>query len=210
MTANAAQASRRTQAERVAESSRRLIDAAIELISEQGFERTTAAEIGERAGYSRNMVRDRYGSKEAVLKILLENEIAERLLPRLRRERPGTGLDLTLGHLDDLLHGVETAPDNMRAMVVLSFEATAGPIASIRDWYAELIPRFQAEMAEHIALGQRDGSIRTDLDPQREAEVYVSYGIGLCFRWVMFRDAFDFPAEINAWRARLARDYAAE
>ncbi|WP_084531389.1 TetR/AcrR family transcriptional regulator [Nocardia miyunensis] len=209
MTANGTQNTRRTQAERVAESSRRLIDAAIALIAEQGFERTTAAEIGERAGYSRNMVRDRYGSKEAVLEILLETEIAERLLPTLRRERAGTGMDLVLGHVDDLLHGVWTAPENMRAMLVLSFEATAGPIASIRDWYAKLIPRFQAEMAENIALGQRDGSIRADLDAQREAETYVSYGIGLCFRWVMFREGFDLPAEITAWRARLARDYTA-
>jgi len=200
---------RRTQEERVAESTRRLIDAALALIAEQGFERTTAAEIGERAGYSRNMVRDRYGSKEALLESLLENEMADRLLPAMRRERTGTGLDLVLGQIDDLLHAVQTTPENMKAILVLSFEAP-GPVASIRGWYQDLIARFEAEMVEHLAEGQQDGSVRMDLDLEREAEIYVSYGIGLCFRWVMFRENFDFLAELRAWRARLARAYAAE
>ena len=62
-------------------------------------------------------------------------------------------------------------------------------------------------MVEHLAQGQRDGSVRMDLDLEREAEIYVSYGIGLCFRWVTFRDSFDFPAELRAWRARLAEAY---
>ncbi|WP_347338882.1 helix-turn-helix domain-containing protein [Mycolicibacterium sp. P9-64] len=47
------------------ESSRRLAEAAIELIAEKGFSNTTAQEIGIRAGYSRAMVRERFGSKEA-------------------------------------------------------------------------------------------------------------------------------------------------
>ncbi|KAA0080284.1 TetR/AcrR family transcriptional regulator [Mycolicibacterium sp. P9-64] len=57
--------SRRSQRERVEESSRRLAEAAIELIAEKGFSNTTAQEIGIRAGYSRAMVRERFGSKEA-------------------------------------------------------------------------------------------------------------------------------------------------
>src|ERR1700758_3499185 len=63
-------AKRRTQTERVAESSERLLLAAAELTAEKGFERTTSAEIGERAGYSRAMVRGRYGSKEALIEAL--------------------------------------------------------------------------------------------------------------------------------------------
>src|SRR5262249_57141898 len=53
-----------TQAERVAESAQRLMQAAIELIAEKGFQRTSASEIAERAGYSRTMVAARHGSKE--------------------------------------------------------------------------------------------------------------------------------------------------
>ena len=196
---------RRTQEQRVAESTRRLVDAALELIAEKGFEKTTAAEIGERAGFSRNMVRDRYGTKEALLFSLFETEFAQRLLPAIRQERAADGLHKVLGQLDDLLEAVESEPDMFRAMIVVSFEAP-GPLAAIRSWYEQLITQFQAEMVEHLREGQRDGSVRRDLDLEREAEIYVSYGIGLCFRWVTF-EQFDFPAEITAWRERLARQY---
>ena len=73
---------RLTQVERVEESARRLLVATAELVAEQGFERTTAAEIGLRAGYSRSMVRDRYGSREALFETLVQNELAPRLMPR--------------------------------------------------------------------------------------------------------------------------------
>src|ERR1700722_3737244 len=72
---------RRTQRERSEQSASRLLEAAIELIAEKGFERTTVAEIGERAGYSRSMVRARYGSKEALLESIFGDELDRRLMP---------------------------------------------------------------------------------------------------------------------------------
>ena len=59
-----------TQPQRVEQSSRRLLQAAAELIVEKGWEATTAAEIGRRAGYSRAMVHARYGSKDAILEAI--------------------------------------------------------------------------------------------------------------------------------------------
>lgn len=192
----------RTNPERVAESSLRLVGAAIELIAEKGFERTTAAEIGERAGYSRNMVRDRYGSKEALLESLLDEELGRRLLPDLRRERTGSGLELVLGHLDDLLAAVAGEPEIMRAILVLSFEGP-GPAPAVRPRMTQIISGFEREMAEQVEAGIADGSIRADADPAYEAEHYVSYGIGLCYRWVLDPERFDFPAAIAEWRERL-------
>ena len=73
---------RRTQHERTAESTQRLTDAAIALIAEKGFNNTTLAEIGERAGYSRSMVQFRFGTKEGFLESLLREEYETRLLVR--------------------------------------------------------------------------------------------------------------------------------
>jgi AcrR family transcriptional regulator len=69
-----------TQQERSSTSAVLLVAAAIELIAEQGFDKTTAAQIGERAGYSREMVRHRYGSKEQLLEWMLEHEHKQLLL----------------------------------------------------------------------------------------------------------------------------------
>jgi AcrR family transcriptional regulator len=196
----------KTNQERVEESTLALIASAIRLFARQGYERTTAVEIGINAGFSRNMVRDRYGSKEALLQSVF-NTFAELLLPAIRCERGGTGLDRVLGQLDDLLDAVEREPETMRAMIVLIFETPAA-LQNFSGWFDGLIADYEAELVEHLAAGQADGSVRADLDPAREAEIFVSYAIGLCFRSALRRDGYDFAGEIKAWRARLAQRYS--
>jgi AcrR family transcriptional regulator len=198
----------RTNQERVEESTLALVASAIELFARQGYERTTAAEIGINAGFSRNMVRDRYGSKEALLQSVFET-FAGLLLPATRRERGGTGLDRVLGQLDDLLDAVEREPETIRAMIVLTFETPAA-LQSFAGWFDRLIADYEAELADHLGAGQADGSVSSDLDAAREAEVFVSYAIGLCFRSALRREGYDFVGEIKAWRARLAQRFAAE
>ncbi len=197
----------RTNQERVEESTVALIASAIRLFAQQGYERTTAAEIGINAGFNRNMVRDRYGSKEALLQSVFET-FAGLLLPAVRRDRGGSGLDRVVSQLDDLLHAVEREPETMRAMIVLTFETPAA-LQSFAGWFDRLIADYEDELAEHLAAGKADGSVRSDIDPGREAEVFVSYAIGLCFRWALRRGNYDFPAEIKAWRARLVERCAA-
>jgi AcrR family transcriptional regulator len=196
----------KTNQERVEESTLALIASAIQLFARQGYERTTAVEIGINAGFSRNMVRDRYGSKEALLQSVF-NTFAELLLPAVRDERRGTGLDRVLGQLDDLLGAVEREPETMRAMIVLTFETPAA-LQNFSGWFDGLIADYEAELADHLAAGQADGSVRKDLDPAREAEVFVSYAIGLCFRSALRREGYDFVGEIKAWRDRLAQHYS--
>lgn len=55
---------RRTQAERVAESDHRLMEAAIRLVARVGYTHTTLESIGVEAGYSRGLVQHRFGSKD--------------------------------------------------------------------------------------------------------------------------------------------------
>src|SRR6218665_1778714 len=68
---------RRTQAERVAESDRRLIEAAIRLIARVGYTHTTLESIGVEAGYSRGLVQHRFGSKERLLEDLIKHITAD-------------------------------------------------------------------------------------------------------------------------------------
>ena len=97
------------------------------------------------------------------------------------RDRGGTGLDRVLSQLDDLLYAVEREPETMRAMIVLTFETPAA-LQNFAGWFDRLIADYEAEVADHFAAGQADGSVRNDVDPAREGEVFVSYAIGLCFR----------------------------
>jgi AcrR family transcriptional regulator len=94
----------RTQAERKADSARDLIRAAMELIAEQGWERSSNAEIARRAGYSSTMVNARYGSREGLLAALLE--ACEK-----RFERGGTRRD---SGLEELLERIEILREEVR------------------------------------------------------------------------------------------------
>lgn len=202
----AAPTRRRTQGERVAESTRRLAVAAVELFGEQGFEKTTAAQIGERAGYSRAMVRRRYGSMEALLEHLLEHEIADRITPSTDVE--GDGLARILSQVDRLVDFLEDDESAARAFFVLTFEAS-GPIPALRPWYRDYFARYEAQMARTLRAGQADGSIRTDLDVDIESKAFVSYSLGLAFRLTLDWDGYDYPGEAYAWKRSLARRYAA-
>jgi len=95
--------------------------------------------------FSRNTVRDRYGSKEALLQSVF-NTFADLLLPAVRGERGGTGLDRVLGQLGDLLGAVEREPETMRAMIVLTFETPAA-LQGFSGWFDGLIADYEAELA---------------------------------------------------------------
>src|ERR1700738_3277578 len=159
-----------SQAERSAESSQRLLASAIALIAEKGFERTTAAEIGERAGYSRSMVRARDGSKEALLESIFGAELDRRLMPA--EDYGLTGLPWILARVDHVASLLEEERELMRAFCVMSFEA-AGPIPSLRSWYSQWLEGYELQMAEQLRAGQLDGSVRPDLDVDHEAAAFV-------------------------------------
>src|ERR687883_567617 len=134
---------RRSQAERVADSAQRLRHALAELIAEQGYERTTAAQIGERAGLSRAMVRERYGSKEAVLEAM-HREYEAYLLGA--DGDADTGLECILGGVERLRAVARDRPTWLRAVYIVSFEAP-GTIQHLRP----TVERWLTEVRKHAA-----------------------------------------------------------
>ena len=197
---------KRTQQERSAESARRLLDAAVELIAEKGFDRTTAAEIGERAGYSRSMVRARYGSKDALLRSIFAVELERRLLPPDDGEV--TGLPWVLARIDHVTRVLEEEPELMRAFGVMSLEAAVA-ISNLRAWYSEWLEEYERQLVQQLRFGMRTGSIRPDVDPEQEAAQFILTGLGLIFRWRLDPERYDLATELARWRSRLEAQYSA-
>jgi AcrR family transcriptional regulator len=192
---------RRTQQERTAESTQRLITAAIELIAEKGIARTSAAEISERAGYSRSMVQFRYGSKELLLETLLREEYETRLLLGDSDQYP-SGLERVLAQIDRLHDEAVANPELMRGFFVLCFEAI-GPVPSLNTWINDWLDRYHASTAAALDSGRDDGSIRSDIDPKTESEAFVASGLGYAFRWMVGPQLVDYPALMRQWREQL-------
>lgn len=192
-----------TQSERVEHSSRRLLQAAAELIVEKGWEATTAAEIGRRAGYSRAMVHARYGSKDAILEAFL-HEYVNRLNPD---PDPDTdGMDQVLAHFDRI-HDLYTEDrDVLQAMFVATFEAvkTTSPL---RDRVQAQLVGGADKVRDGLRKGLGDGSIRADTDIDQAVNDITSAVFGIAFQWVVVTGGHDLEQELNDVRARIIRDY---
>ena len=82
---------RRTQAERTAETRRRILDAVVASIAELGFQRTTATEIARRAGVTWGAVQHHFGAKGGILEAVLEDTF-ERFEARVSDISPDAAL----------------------------------------------------------------------------------------------------------------------
>jgi AcrR family transcriptional regulator len=164
---------RRTQAERRATSEARMLRAAAELIAEKGIQRTSLAQIGERAGYSHAMVNHRFGSKDALVERLNDAAdafYAERAIPALADRDGFEALAAVIGLYLDL-----TASDDPIARVHLVLWAEAfGSATDLQPSRARWDAHFREGIATLVSRGIADGSIRSDVNPTDAALAVVA------------------------------------
>jgi AcrR family transcriptional regulator len=189
---------RRTQLQRVEESTTRLIQAAAELIAEGGYEAASAAEIGRRAGYSRSMVRARFGSKEQLIDAVVTSAYEGPLTVALPES--ATGLERVLARLDMMATLIDETPELLRTIFAVEFQA-AGSSSRMSAKVADWVTRLRADTLAAVLAGQADGSIRPDLDPEPTAHAIVVEGIGSAFLWTV-DPTEDFRTRITQWRQR--------
>ncbi|MBO9524372.1 MAG: TetR/AcrR family transcriptional regulator [Nocardioidaceae bacterium] len=184
MTTATSTRSRRTQAERRAESDARLLRAAAELIVERGIEGTSLAEIGRRAGYSHGLVHHRFGSKEALVERL--NAEAVRMFTDITVAAIGSTRGLpALRIVADAYLDLVQAPDPLgRVHLVVWTEAVAR--ASERRSYRVAWDRyFRSAFAQLIDDARRDGTVRADVDPDAMAMVLVGMLRGVALQLML-------------------------
>lgn len=173
---------RRSHAERQRDAEERLTTALAELIAEQGYERTTAMQIGERAGYSRAAVRDRYGSKDGLLEVL--HTRYERML---LGEDPSSAANSVEEFFLRLAQFGAERPAWLRAIFIVSFESAGASDAftpTLRRWMRTL----DEEGARLLRLEQAAGRVRADIDPDAYVLRVVDTLVGAAFRWCLHED----------------------
>jgi AcrR family transcriptional regulator len=200
-------AARRTQAERVAESDARMLEAAMRLVATRGYLQTTLEAIGVEAGYSRGLVSHRFGSKDKLLVELVNRtleDFRERLLERLRGL---SGLDAVFCEIDCYLEGMDDPPLASRVFFVLMLESI-GPAPQIRDTFARFSQYWQGSLARTLAKGQQQGSIRADIEPAAEARLLIATLRGLRTQSMIDPDSSDIARDIAALKQSLTQRLA--
>jgi len=169
---------RRSQAERRDESERRLLRAATEVIVEQGVRAATFDAIGQRAGYSRGLATQKFGSKQGMTEALISH-LHERQNEALAAAGIDTapGLDALLGYVDHYLRRLKVESDG-RAYFMLMADAVSD-LSALRAAFAASHTRVERLLEGIVIRGQDEGAIRADLDPDAAALMVGSLLLGL-------------------------------
>jgi AcrR family transcriptional regulator len=191
---------RNRQQERSDRSTRRLLEAAGELIVERGYVGMTLAAVGERAGYSRGLVTMRFGSKANLLDALVERITTgwshRNLLPATEGK---SGLDGFLALISAIQRQFERDPHNIRVLYALMFEAL-GPNEELRAAFVEFHRRQRSDMATILRRGIGDGSIKPSTVVAAEATAIVTGLRGIAYQWLLDPDGFDPGAALRHLR----------
>lgn len=189
---------RRTQAERSALSEARLLRAAMRLIAKRGFSRTTLADIGKAAGYSRGLAGHRFGSKEGLLDRLVEHVGSRFLDDQVMPALDGChGVAALAAMVDAYLNELKVREERLHALYVLMGEAL-GPVPEIRGVFVKLNASFRDLARRAIDEAKKAGEIRADVDPAVEAVVFVGMLRGAAMQWVTDPGCFEIGAVRDA------------
>lgn len=175
---------RRTQAERRAESDRKLLLAAADLIVEEGFNAATFEKVGARAGYSRGLASQRFGSKVGLIQALID-QLHNRADELMTHEGAETlpGLEAIMlsvnNHLSNFEHEAE-----LRAYFI-AMAGTVATLSELRSSFAASHQKAKQRFAAMIERGKADGTISRELDAEATALMIGSLLLGVSTQWLI-------------------------
>ena len=190
---------RKTQAERTALSDARMLEAATALILEHGTHNTTLREVGERAGYSRGLASNRFGSKEGLFSQLVR-DFNRRWAEELRRTvGDSTGLEALSAALDAVERFLLTRSNEMKALYILWFESISSH-EEVRARLARNHKAYRRDAERWVREGIRQGTVRDTIDPECFAVEFASLIFGLIYQWLVDSDKVDVHAVFQHYR----------
>lgn len=185
----------RTQAARRSRSDRRLIAAALKLIAIKGADRTSMAEVGTAAGYSRALPGDRFGSKIGMLEAIVDN-MSEWFRQQVESTRAAErGLAAVRARIAAHFDAVTEAAEATRTLETLYVESL-GPIPELKPRMMAFSKELILALAAHLEEAKQLGEIDPRIDSATLAETC------LCtMRGVVLQSFFqDDPSRLSSLR----------
>jgi AcrR family transcriptional regulator len=191
-------------------STQKLMRAASELIAQNGYDRTSLAAIGKRAGYSHGIVSRRFGTKDALLLALMQvmmGEFYEHEIAPVAGSM--NGIEEICLVLSKIRGRVKRDPAGMRAMYALMLEAPTGLSELVRRRLQELHNDQFHQLERAILRGIEGGAIRPDIQSKDVARIVMSVHRGAMYQWLLDAD-FDFDGTLAAFERHVPEWLASE
>jgi AcrR family transcriptional regulator len=159
----------------VAKSKEKIFEAARELFARHGYKETTTARIAERAGFSEAAIYKHYKNKQALLEHVV-NPIQDKYVYYMNERRPGdlSGLACLLNLLEYHEHFLRKNTDEVH--VLLSTYPYEERLRERMDAWMSLLEDY---VTLCVRAGQKDGSIRADMDPHSTVGTLVLMLFGM-------------------------------
>ena len=174
-----------------------IITAATELFARVGYRHATVLELAQAAGISRTGLLHHFGSKEALLKAVLERRDAEDAARIADALADPTGLAGLAALVELARHNAER-PHLVALFAVLSAEAAASDHPA-HDYFVARYRDTVAGIAESLERARTAGLLAPDVEPGEQARAIVALMDGLQVQWLLS------PAEVDMAGVLLAQ-----
>ncbi|MFC5748972.1 TetR/AcrR family transcriptional regulator [Actinomadura rugatobispora] len=151
----------------------RLLEAAVEVFCERGYERASTGEIARRAGLSVGAIYSNYGTKAELLGHAIAAHVPVQLAELFATDSTDTALDLMI----QLGAALPTRTDRQGVMLIESF-AAARRDPAVAAMIATGLERRLGVFRATVERAQRDGAVRPGLDPVALAYLCQSVVLG--------------------------------
>ncbi|MGW9173048.1 TetR/AcrR family transcriptional regulator [Streptomyces decoyicus] len=175
-----------------------LLEAAMELIAERGYRRTSLAAVAERAGLTQQGLLHHFPTKELLLVGVLEAR------DRWDLASAAAASDtLRTDALAQLVDYNATRPGIVRTYTVLSADSVTEDHPA-RAFFESRFRTVRASMAEVLRAEYGD-TLPGGLTPERAAPLLTAVMDGLQLQWLLDPDEVDMPAAFRDFLALLGR-----
>jgi TetR/AcrR family acrAB operon transcriptional repressor len=184
---------RRTK-EEAAQTRQELLDAALTVFSQVGYDAARLADIAQAAAVTRGAIYHHFGNKLGLFAALVEDASASGNLAISRAiEEGGSFTEITTRILVYTLNLLE---ENRRFHEVTALSlslslSTASPeLEAFKEQRAFESKNLVENISELLQMGIEQGELRPDLDPTTAARAFLAYQNGLALLWLNDKQAF--------------------
>lgn len=175
---------RKSHAERTELSDSRMLDACINLIVEQGTEKTTLKAVGELAGYSRGLAGARFKSKSGLFSFVIRR-VAEYWRGEMEKLTAAKiGYPAICAAIDAHYRFCQKTPKSFRAFYILWFESI-GLESEIREVVVAIHQRRLSDVTSWIRQAIEADELAQDIDAEAVARHFLTTMFGIVYQWLI-------------------------